>query len=131
MILFHPEAYESATPAYHSDEIHISNDLAKILTDKILDYLKNSYNYYYGYSNFTKSYYYGNHCNHCGMLQGDYYLFSEFDSPFCIDSIDKAKALRLYRVVLPSDIKVYASIGFGSSDNLIKEYAEIIDFEPE
>ena len=35
------------------------------------------------FSKTTQSFYWMNHCDHCGMKQGDFELFEEFDTPFC------------------------------------------------
>jgi hypothetical protein len=35
------------------------------------------------FSKTTQSFYWMNHCEHCGMKQGDFELFEEFDTPFC------------------------------------------------
>jgi hypothetical protein len=35
------------------------------------------------FSKTTQSFYRMNHCEHCGMKQGDFELFEEFDTPFC------------------------------------------------
>jgi hypothetical protein len=35
------------------------------------------------FSRTTQSCYWMNHCEHCGMKQGDFELFEEFDTPFC------------------------------------------------
>ena len=115
-------------PEYSFGEIHIASWIEP-LSDKLLYYLKNKYNYYYGYSKFTNSSYYGNHCMSCGVLQGDFYIFSEVDSPFFIDSAESAKALRLFRVPLSADLKVICDVGYGSEDYLLKAHAQIIDFQ--
>lgn len=115
-------------PEYANGTIFISSNIEP-LPLKLLDYLKNIYNYYYGYSKFTNSNCYGNHCNHCGVLQGNFYLFEEVDSPFFIDSIEAASALKLYRIKLPFDIKAFSETGFGSEDYLIKKHAQIVDCE--
>ena len=119
---------DNPEPEYSSGEIHIASSLEPV-NPAILGYLRERYNYYYGYSKFTNSNYYGNHCNNCGVLQGNFHLFEEVDTPFCVDSIEAAKALKLFRVKLPFDIKVSSEVGFGSEDYLIKEYADIIDFK--
>lgn len=119
---------EGVEPEYCEGEIHISSSLEP-LSKALLEYLKKTYNYYYGYSKFTNSNYYGHHCDNCGILQGNFYLFSEVDSPFFIDGPEAAKALRLFRVALPYDIKAYAELGFGSEDYLIKQHAEMAELE--
>ena len=35
------------------------------------------------FSKTTQSFRWMNHCEHCGMKQGDFELFEEFDTPFC------------------------------------------------
>lgn len=126
--LYDQDAYDSAEPEYLQGEIHISASLEP-LPDNLLAFLKNEYNYYYGFSKFTNSNYFGNHCNHCGVLQGNFFLFSEVDSPFFIDGADTAEGLKLYKIALPHDIKAFTEIGYGSGDHLIKEHAQIVDFE--
>lgn len=62
------------------------------------------------------------------MIQGDFFLFGEVDSPFFVDSIEKAKQLKLYKVPLKNDLIVDLDIGFGSEDYLIEQYAQKFDF---
>jgi len=45
------------------------------------------------FSKTTQSFYWMNHCEHCGMKQGDFELFEEFDTPFC--PIDPRGASRI------------------------------------
>lgn len=99
------------------------------LPQQLQEYLNNTYQFFKGYSKTTKSYYYGNHCNNCGVLQGDWFLHDEPDSPFFIDGVDAAKALTLYKIPLSYDLALTASVGWGSEDYLIKEYAKIVDFD--
>ncbi|MGJ0847753.1 DUF5710 domain-containing protein [Tissierella praeacuta] len=82
-------------------------------------FLKDKYNFYYGYSKFTRSYYYGNHCTHCGVLQGDNYLFEEVDSVFNINSIQKAKNITLFKLDLPEAMHI--NCGYLNSDPVIIE----------
>lgn len=61
------------------------------------------------------------------MIQGDFYLFGEVDSPFFIDSEERAWKLKLYKVPLKNDIIVEADIGWGSTDWMIEAFAQSID----
>lgn len=45
------------------------------------------------FSKTTQSFYWMNHCERCGMKQGDFELFEEFDTPFC--HIDPKNASRI------------------------------------
>lgn len=115
---------------YFSGEINIASEL-KPLSPELLAYLKVKYNFYFGYSKTTQSYYYSNHCKHCNVLQGNFYLFQEVDSPFFIDSIEKAKNLKLHKIFIKNDLILDVDIGYGSEDHLIKEYGKIhvVDFK--
>lgn len=104
------------------------------LPENLSKFLKEKYNFYYGYSNFTKSYYYGNHCTHCGVLQGENYLYSEVDSVFNINSVQKAKNIILFKLDLAEAMQIGFSdissspinIGYLQSGNhLLLEYSEI------
>lgn len=114
------------TIEYWSEEIHIGN-LRSQLPEKLAGELKKRYGYYWGYSKTTQSYDYGNHCRHCDVLQGNFYVFDEVDSPFYIDGPDAAKKLVLHRIRLPQDIAVTADIGYGSEDFFIKQCARMVD----
>jgi hypothetical protein len=46
------------------------------------------------FSKTTQSFYWMNHCEHCGMKQGDFELFEEFDTPICpIEPQDASRIL--------------------------------------
>jgi hypothetical protein len=46
------------------------------------------------FSKTTQTFYWMNHCEHCGMKQGDFELFEEFDTPFCpINPRDASRVL--------------------------------------
>lgn len=120
------QIYRDEIPGYEwsSGEINIASSLEP-LSLELLAYLKEKYNYYLGYSKTTKSNYYGNHCMHCNVLQGDFYLFGEVDSPFFIDTVERAKGLILHKIILKYDQIIDANIAYGSEDHLIKDYGQI------
>lgn len=112
---------------YNDGNIHIASriePLSKVLLDK----LKEKYNYYESYSKAVNASYLANHCSNCKVIQGEFFLFEEVDSPFFVDSIERAKQLKLYKVPLKNDLIVDSSIGFGSEDYLIEKYAQKFDF---
>jgi len=50
--------------------------------------------YRHDFSKTTQSWYWMNHCERCGMKQGDFELFEEFDTPFCpIEPQDASRIL--------------------------------------
>jgi len=53
------------------------------------------------FSKTTQSFYWMNHCEHCGMKQGDFELFEEFDTPFCPINPQDASGILLHPVRKP------------------------------
>lgn len=70
-------------------------ELVKLITKE--------YNFKITYSQTIKESYWGNCCEHCNSLQGNFFLFNEPDSPFAIDYEHK---LKIYPVKLKYDIVV-------------------------
>lgn len=112
---------------YIDDEIHIASHIEPLSKD-LLDKLKEKYNYYESYSKTVNDSYLANHCSNCKVIQGEFFLFEEIDTPFFVDSIEKAKRLKLYKVPLENDLIVDLDIGFGSEDYLIEKYAQKFNF---
>lgn len=119
---------EDDTLEYVNDEIHIVSHINP-LDEKLLSKLEERYGYRSSYSKTVGASYISNHCSNCKMKQGDFFLFSEVDSPYWIDSVDKAKQLTLYKVPLEYDIAVEIDMGWGSNDWMIEEYAKHLAFE--
>ncbi len=109
------------------DDIHIASHIEPLPKD-FLDILKEKYNYYESYSKTANESYLVNHCSNCKVIQGDFFLFQEVDTPFFIDSIEKAKQLKLYKIPLKNDLIVNLDIGWGSNDYIIDEYAQKFNF---
>lgn len=123
-----PEEYEGDDNFYYEDDdIHIVSHISPLSTE-LLNKLKEKYNYYEGYSKTMNSSYLANHCSNCKVIQGDFFLFSEVDSPFFIDSIEKAKQLNLYKVPLENDIIVDIDMRWSSTDYMITEYSPKFNF---
>lgn len=106
---------------YYSKEIHIASQLSP-LPDKLLKFMNYKYNYFKSYSKTTDSEYFANHCTNCNIIQGNFFLFEEVDSPFCIDSKEAAANLKLYKIPLHFDLILDAECGYGSEDYLISKY---------
>lgn len=100
-------------------------ELHEINSQSLLEYLEKNYKFYKDHSYTTKTDYLANHCDWCGVLQGNYYLYSEPESPFYMSSEQKAKLLNVYKINLPYDIDISATVGWCSGDYMIKEFCEI------
>lgn len=73
----------------------------KNIPPKLLKYLKKQYSTYTGYSNFAKSYAFSNHCDHCGVLQGNWFLFNEPDSPLstCVEGQELLNRMHNIKII--------------------------------
>lgn len=111
---------------YWDDEIHIAPFIYG-LPQSFYDYIKNNHNFYKGYSKTLGDYCYANHCQKCGMLQGNFFVFDEVDSPFMIEDEEQAAALTLYRIKLKNDLIVNMDLSIGSEDYMIGENAKLIE----
>lgn len=68
---------------YHADTIYIASYFPE-LPKYVLSYIQSQYNYKPTYSKFVQRTYMANRCERCGVLQGDFFLFHEAESPFFI-----------------------------------------------
>lgn len=109
-----------------SDTIFISGEM-NLPSGPLLDFLQRNYNYKMRYSYTTKDSDYRFCCDHCDILQGDFFVYHEVDTPFFLDSIEKIKALNIYRIPLATDMVFNFSLSYGMLNYLIKQYADISD----
>ncbi|GEM05699.1 hypothetical protein HMI01_26870 [Halolactibacillus miurensis] len=119
---------ECAIYHYYTGEINVASYIDP-LPEKVLKYIQSKYNYKMRYSKTIKNSYLANCCDHCDALQGDYFLFNEMDSPFCITDKETAEKLALYRIKLSYDLPVRAQHSWGSGDPLIKEYGSVKELD--
>ncbi len=111
------------------DEIHLAwtDDESKI-PPLILKYITEHYNVKSGYSKIAgKSF--ANHCDHCGSIQGNYYLFQE-DSPISTltpvekELIDRMSGLKIYNIYTDSALILDWDIGYCSNDWAYTQYCK-------
>lgn len=115
---------------YDNGEIvHIAAHI-KPIPSKLMDYIQHTYNYKNRYSKFANRTYLANCCDNCVVLQGDFFLFDEVDSPFWIENSEVASKLNLFKISLEYDIVLDdIEISFSSTDYLIKQYAHIEELD--
>ncbi len=111
---------------YFHNDVHIS-PIIKSLPEGFLGFLNDKYKFYFDFSKTTGDSYFANHCDHCGMIQGNYYLFEEPDSPFYVDSVECASELNLFKIKLKYDLICDLDFSIGSDDYLIEKYAKLHD----
>lgn len=133
VISFGVDEYLSFILDEDEDDIALewSEDIIRItpfienLPCNFLDYIKNVYGFYQDYSSSINSYYYANHCTHCGAIQGRNYLFFEPAAPFFINDANSIKNLTIYKFSLEYDLITPLELIYGNYDHLIREYAKI------
>lgn len=106
---------------HHDGEINIASQIEP-LPIKLMEFIQGKYNYKLTHSKFAGSTYLANRCDHCDTLQGNHFLFSEVDSPFFLQNEEDVSKLKFYKVDLLYDLPVSASVGWSSTDYLIKEH---------
>lgn len=109
---------------YYDDYILIVPSFEGI-SSKLYSHLKSNYNYYTSYSKTINQYYKSNHCSYCKIIQGDFFLFEEVDSPFFIQSKEQVKGLTLYKIKLKYDLVTQVEFGMCDMEKELKKYADI------
>lgn len=112
----------------NQDDIHIVGPINPI-PEPLMKYIQKKYNYKSRYSKTTKSSNICNCCEHCDVLQGDFFLFSEVDSPFFIWSPEDVKKLKIYKIKLENDLIVNATDGWADFDEMFKKYGNIVSLD--
>ena len=112
----------------NQDDIHIVGPIDPI-PEPLMEYIQNKYNYKLRYSKTTHISSICNCCDNCDVLQGDFFLFSEVDSPFFIYSREDVKKLKIYKIKLEQDLIVNADDGWASFDEMFKKYGKIIPLD--
>ena len=112
----------------NQDDIHIVGPIDPI-PEPLMEYIQNKYNYKLRYSKTTHISSICNCCDNCDVLQGDFFLFSEVDSPFFIHSQEDVKKLKIYKIKLEQDLIVNADDGWASFDEMFKKYGKIIPLD--
>lgn len=105
-------------------DIHIVGPIDPI-PEALMRVLSKKYNYKMRYSKTINRSSISNCCDYCDVLQGDFFLFSEVDSPFWINDIEDVKKLKIYHFILNRDLLVEANEGWSSFDELFKKYGRI------
>lgn len=95
---------------------------------KLLKYLQKNYSVREDYSK-TAGNCFANHCDHCGALQGNWYLFDEPDSPFTpwVDGyklIRKLSKLKIKGIPIKDNLQLNWHINLDSDDYPYFEYAQ-------
>ena len=86
-------------------------------------------NYKIAYSKTAESSYWANHCEHCGALQGDFFLHSEPGGAFFPLEIEEYEQLTFITVPSKFDVEIDADYSWLSNADVIPKYAKSTPYE--
>lgn len=95
----------------------------------LLRYLKEHYCVKTGFSR-TAGKCFANHCEHCGVIQGNWHLFEE-DSPLTLyipdgpELREKLRKLKIYSIGIDENLVLDWNFGYGDNDGLYLKYAKM------
>lgn len=110
------------------DELHLAwTDREGDIPPKLLRYLKENYSVKMGYSKTLENECFANHCDCCGTIQGNYFLFDEPTSPLSSDTagkrlINRMSKLKIYGIPIDDDLQLNWDLGFGDNDSAYFEF---------
>lgn len=113
---------------YSDEELHLAwVDQESDIPPKLLQYIKNTYSVKTAYSKTLGEKCFANHCDRCGALQGNWFLFDEPDSPLssCVggnELVERMKKLKIKCIPIDSELLLNWNVGFGSNDYAYFEY---------
>lgn len=108
-------------------EIHLSwVDREEDIPPRLLRYLQEHYSVKTGYSK-TAGKCFANHCDHCGAIQGNWFLFHEPDSPLstCVEDEElktRMRTLVVKGIPIEDDIKLNWNTSYCSNDYAYLKY---------
>lgn len=112
------------------EELHLCwTDRAEDIPPKLQEYLMKHYSVKTGYSKTLKRKCFANHCDHCGALQGNWFLFNEPDSPLCLDAegaelVEHTGKLKIMGISIRDDLELDWDIGFSTNDDAYLKYGK-------
>lgn len=111
-----------------SDELHLAwVDSEEDIPPKLLQYLKENYSVKTGYSKTLGEKCFANHCDCCGAMQGNWFLFDEPNSPLSSDIdgdelIKRIRKLKIKGIPIDPSLQINWNISFGSNDYAYFKY---------
>ncbi len=112
------------------EELHIAwVDKEEQIPLKLLKYLKKKYSVKTTFSKTLNEYCFANHCDFCGALQGNWFLFNEMNSPFSVygsesEIIEKIGRLKIKAIPIDDDLHLHWNIYHSSEDNIYLKYGK-------
>lgn len=117
------ENYEDPGEELHLAWVEKDDDIPP----KLLKYLNENYSVKTGYSKTIGGKCFANHCDCCGALQGNWFLFDEPDSPLssCVggdELVERMSKLKIKGIPIEDDLQLDWNVGFCSNDYAYFKY---------
>lgn len=115
------------------EEIHLSwSDIESDIPPKLLKYLKQSYSVKTVFSKTLERYCFANCCDHCGVLQGNWFLFNEPDSPFSTsfdenELLERMANLKIFAIPIDDDLLLNWNMWISQNDYAYLKYGQVKD----
>lgn len=112
------------------EELHLAwTECEEDIPPKLRRYLMETYSVKMGYSKTLGRQCFANHCDHCGALQGNWFLFNEVDSPLCpgFEGEELAEAMRKLKIIaipIQDDLQLNWEVAFSSNDYAYFKYGQ-------
>ncbi len=112
------------------EELHLAwVDEENDIPPKLLQYLKENYSVKTGYSKTIGGKCFANHCDCCGTLQGNWFLFNEPDSPLTsnVDGselVERMRKLKIKGIPIEDNLLLEWNIGLCSNDYAYFKYGQ-------
>ena len=124
------ELSDDYTDIDEEEELHLAwVDQENDIPPKLLKYLKENYSVKTSYSKTIGDKCFANHCDCCGSLQGNWFLFDEPSSPLssCVEGdelINRMRNLKIKGIPIEDDLQLNWNIGFCSNDYAYFKYGK-------
>lgn len=112
------------------EEVHLAwVEEESDIPPKLLKYIKENYSVRTGYSKTIGGKSFANHCDCCGALQGNWFIFNEPDSPLssCVDGnelVERMNKLKIKSIPIEDNLQLHWNIGFCSNDYAYLKYGQ-------
>lgn len=96
---------------------------------KLLMYMKENYSVKTGYSKTIGGRCFANHCDYCGSLQGNWFVFNEPDSPIssCVEGnelVERISKLKIKGIPIEDNLQLHWNVCFCSNDYAYFKYGQ-------
>lgn len=122
--------YEISEDYVELEELHLAwVDKEDDIPPKLLKYIKENYSVKTGYSKTIGGKCFANHCDCCGALQGNWFLFNEPDSPLssCVEGNEleqRISKLKIKGIPIDDDLQLNWDIVICSNDYAYFKYGK-------